>query len=108
MHGKAAWLALYVSLTLSLASCNAWNIYSSPYDCADDQRHGPDPGTVECDSAIKQARANRSQDIREAFVAPLIFGGVFGAGLLALWHVGKAMQRRGYFVDDAQDDGGTK
>ena len=100
MRAKAAWLAFYVSLILSLACCSAWNIYTSHYDCADDQRHGPDPGTVECDSAITQARASRSQDIREAFAAPLIVGGVFGAGLLALWYVGKAMQRRGYFVGD--------
>ncbi|WP_086736243.1 hypothetical protein [Erythrobacter colymbi] len=58
-------------LTLGLSALSGWQTYSAPIDCADSEGHGPDPGTRECEAAIRHKIENRSTIIREGFLAPI-------------------------------------
>ena len=97
----ARWIGiiLYAAACLLAASCAASHVRNAPIDCTDGHGHGPDRGTQECNYAIMQAQAQRPAEVRATFL------GVVGAGavLLLLWCIGKALQRRGYFIDNAQE-----
>ncbi len=64
-------LAIGLLLTLSLGAFSAWQASSAPIDCVDSDGHGPDPGTLECESSIRSQIENRPQIIRSAFLAPV-------------------------------------
>lgn len=82
-------LAIYALLVLAIASWRAWQVHSAPIDCADSERHGPDPGT-ECDAAIADQRARRPRDARDSFLASILFGGL-GVGA---WGTFRLLGRR--------------
>ena len=90
---------LYSFAFLLMASCHAWNVSIAPFDCVDSGGHGPAPGSRECNYAIMQAQAQRPAETQTAFFGIL----AFGAALLGLWTVGKALTRRGYFVDGVNE-----
>ena len=64
-------LAFGLFVTLGLSALSGWQAYSAPIDCADSEGHGPDPGTRECDAAIRHQFENRSKIVREGFLAPI-------------------------------------
>jgi hypothetical protein len=64
-------LAIGLLLTLSLGAFSAWQTASDPIDCVDSDGHGPDPGTLECEGAIRWQTENRPQIIQRAFLAPI-------------------------------------
>lgn len=92
-------LILYAAACLLAASCAASQVSNAPIDCTDGQGHGPNIGSPECNYAIMQAEAQRPAEVRATF------WGVAGAGalLLLLWRIGRALQRRGYFIDNADE-----
>lgn len=66
-------LAVGLLLTLGLSALNGWRTYSAPIDCADSEGHGPDPGTRECEAAIRHQIENRPQVFRDIVLAPILW-----------------------------------
>ncbi len=64
-------LAIGLLVTLGLSAWSGWQAYSAPIDCSDGYSHSPDPGTKECENAIKWKTVNRSQIILIAFLTPI-------------------------------------
>lgn len=60
-------------LTLGLSALSGWQTYSAPIDCADSEGHGPDPGTRECEAAIRHQIENRSQIFEDNVIAPILW-----------------------------------
>jgi len=64
-------LAFGLLVTVGLCGLSGWQTYSAPIGCADSEGHGPDPGTRECDAAIRHQIEIRSKIVREGFLAPI-------------------------------------
>jgi len=81
-------LLIYLALVLLLASWRAWQVHSAPLDCRDDDGHGPDPATVECERAIAYAREHRPENTIDSFAGIVVLGalglGAYGALRLSM------------------------
>ncbi|MCR2833266.1 hypothetical protein [Parerythrobacter lacustris] len=93
MGRRVGYLAVYVAFFILLAGWNGWNAYHSPSDCADEDGHGPDPGSRECEASLAGQHETRPIAVREAIVKPLAIGG----GLLILWLVLLPVSRLPFF-----------
>lgn len=100
MRRQSRNLAIFVSLVVCIASWNGWQAYSAPFDCADDEGHGPDPGTTECDRAIETGRDQRPQVVTAAITGPLFAGGV----LLAIYFLLLPISRLPFFRDQPESE----
>jgi hypothetical protein len=77
-----------IALTLfgfAMTGLHTWQTYSAPYDCIDDDGHGPDIGTNECNRAIEFAIANRSADTMSALVLGLKCVGILTLAYGLVW-----------------------
>ena len=81
-------LLIYLALILLMASWRAWQVHSAPLDCRDDDGHGPDPGTVECERAVADARDHRPRNTIDASAGIVVLGalglGAYGALRLSM------------------------
>lgn len=96
MRRRIGCLAVYVSFFIVLAGWSGWAAYHSPFDCADEDGHGPDPGSSECEASLAWQHETRPIAVRKAIVQPLAIGG----GFLILWLVLLPVGRLPFFRGD--------
>lgn len=88
-------LAFGLFVTLGLSALSGWQAYSAPIDCADSEGHGPDPGTRECEAAIRHQIENRPQVFRDSVLAPILCFFALLAIVLAVQGLSAFLRSRG-------------
>jgi hypothetical protein len=80
---------------LGLSALDGWRTYSAPIDCGDSEGHGPDPGTRECEAAIRHQIENRPQVFRDSVIAPILCFFALLAIVLAVQGLSVFLRSRG-------------